>query len=120
MSSTADGVFNEDALYAAVVGMWGQHGAHADVLRFLIEKSRVAVALRPVGCMNRIRNEDGTLHCWHSDDTPCWRSGHETIPTYWIDDTVCQTSSPDSSPVQEPHSASSAAVPAVRQGEDTP
>jgi hypothetical protein len=32
--------FNEESLRAAVHGMWGEHGAHADVLDHLIARAR--------------------------------------------------------------------------------
>lgn len=44
-----------------------------------------SAALRPLGCMNRIIEDDGHWSCWHDDSSPCDREGHETIETYWID-----------------------------------
>ena len=34
---------------------------------------------------NRIRNEDGTLCCWHPDDTGCPLLGHELVSLYAIE-----------------------------------
>ena len=41
--------------------------------------------LRPIGAWERIRNPDGSLHCWHSDAECCTRPGHETIATYYVE-----------------------------------
>lgn len=49
--------FDEDSLYQAVVGVWGEHGAHADVLRELIKRAKEAERLR--GALRQVVTFDG-------------------------------------------------------------
>lgn len=41
--------------------------------------------LVPRGCLNRRRNEDGSVSCNHGDLTPCDLPDHETISLYEIE-----------------------------------
>lgn len=41
-------LFNENSLYADIVKVWGEHGAHADVYRELCKKAGVEVELAQV------------------------------------------------------------------------
>ena len=42
-------MFNEDSLRAEVVKVWGEHGAHIDVLDHIIKLARKAAAAEKAG-----------------------------------------------------------------------
>lgn len=52
--------------------------------RVTLGNGEEAILLPALACINRIREPDGRLSCNHGDETPCDRTGHETIGTYEV------------------------------------
>jgi hypothetical protein len=55
-----------------------------------------AAWLRPIGSVSRITDPLGHVSCLHTDATPCDRSGHETLTTYYVEPQLGNSYAPPS------------------------
>jgi hypothetical protein len=65
------GVFDEQALYVEVCKVWGEHGAHAEVLRDLLKhRDQMVSALRRIS--DEAGNDYGGNFTWRVSEEAMW------------------------------------------------